>query len=185
MKILADLKKQKMFIEDTVIIKIMNDLEITFVTYITILNKNTWNNKNMSKIDNFFKKLEDEECQIKQNNILIINIVHQIQDYKDCEDYEDHEDHDDERDEFTTSESSTSCCTSCDDSHSSDIEYLYKYWDYHVCNKKSHESKNCDYIIQVTKEKTAKKSKNKIKVLKSNNDDDSNDNKKNVIIITR
>ena len=62
MKILADLKKQKMSIEDVIIIKIINSLETTFVTYITILNKNVWNDKNMSKIDDFFKKLEDEEC---------------------------------------------------------------------------------------------------------------------------
>ena len=78
MKILANLKKQKMSIEDIVIMKIINSLEITFTIYITILNKNTQNNKNMSKIDNFFKKLEDEEHQIKQSNILIINIVNQI-----------------------------------------------------------------------------------------------------------
>ena len=62
MKILADLKKQKIFIKDTVIIKIMNSLKTAFVTYITILNKNVWNDKNMSKIDDFFKKLENEEC---------------------------------------------------------------------------------------------------------------------------
>ena len=61
MKILADLKKQNMSIKDVIIIKIMNNLETAFITYITILNKNTQNNKNMSKIDNFFKKLEDEE----------------------------------------------------------------------------------------------------------------------------
>ena len=61
-KILANLKKQKISIEDMIIMKIMNSLETVFVIYITILNKNTQNNKNMSKIDNFFKKLEDEEC---------------------------------------------------------------------------------------------------------------------------
>ena len=37
----------------------------------------------------------------------------------------------------------------------------------------------------MTKEKTAKKSKDKIKVLKSNDDNNSDDDKKNVIIITR
>ena len=39
-KILANLKKQKISIKDTVIIKIINDLETMFVTYIIILNKN-------------------------------------------------------------------------------------------------------------------------------------------------
>ena len=61
MKILADLKKQKISIEYVIIMKIMNSLETAFITYITILNENVWNDKNMSKIDNFFKKLEDEE----------------------------------------------------------------------------------------------------------------------------
>ena len=77
-KILADLKKLKMSIENMIIMKIMNDLEITFTTYITILNENTQNNKNMSKIDNFFKKLEDKKCQIKQSNTSTINTVNQI-----------------------------------------------------------------------------------------------------------
>ena len=67
-----------MSIKDIVIIKIINDLETMFIIYITILNKNIWNNKNIFKIDNFFKKLENEECWIKQRNILIINIVNQI-----------------------------------------------------------------------------------------------------------
>ena len=185
MKILVNLKKQKMFIKDAVIIKIMNNLEITFVTYIIILNENIWNNKNMSKIDNFFKKLEDEKYWMKQSNTSMINTVNQIQDCEDCEDYEDYNDCDDERDKSIISESSTSYCTSCDDSHSSNIECLHKYWDCHVCNKKSHESKNCDYVIKATKEKTAKKNKNKIKVLKSNNNDDSDDDKKNITMITR
>ena len=41
MKILADLKKQKMSIEDMITMKIINGLETTFATYITILNENT------------------------------------------------------------------------------------------------------------------------------------------------
>ena len=75
MKILVNLKKQKVFIKDIIIMKIMNDLKTAFVSYITILNKNIWNNKNMSKIDDFFKKLENKECWIKQNNTFIINTV--------------------------------------------------------------------------------------------------------------
>ena len=186
MKILADLKKQKISIEDIVIMKIMNSLETAFITYITILNKNIWNNKNMSKIDNFFKKLENKECQIKQSNTFIINIINQIQGHKDHEDYEDHDNHNNKRYESIISKSSTSHCTSCDDSHSSDIECSYKYWNCHVCNKKSHRSKNYDYVIKVTKEKTIKKNKNKIKVSKSNNNNNNSDNnKKNIIMITR
>ena len=44
-----------------------------------ILNKNTYNNKNMSKIYKFFKKLENKECHINQDKTSsdnnIINIV--------------------------------------------------------------------------------------------------------------
>ena len=122
---------------------------------------------------------------MKQNNTSIINTVNQIQDCENCEDCEDYDNHNNKRDESTISESSTSCCTSGDDSYSSDIEYLHKYWNCHVCKKKSYESKNCDYIIKVAKEKTAKKNKDKIKVLKSNDNDDSDDDKKNIIMITR
>ena len=57
----------------------MNDLEITFFTYITILNENTHNNKNMFRIDKFFKKLENKECHINQSKTLsdnnTVNIV--------------------------------------------------------------------------------------------------------------
>ena len=126
-KILADLKKQKMSIKDIIIMKIMNSLETAFVTYIIILNKNTQNDKNMFKIDDFFKKLKDEEHQIKQSNTSIINIVNQIQDCKDCEDHEDHSDHDNKRDKSTTSKSNTSYYTSCGDSHSNNIKCSYKY----------------------------------------------------------
>ena len=126
-KILADLKKQKIFIEDMIIMKIMNNLEITFVTYIIILNDNVWNDKNMFKIDDFFKKLENEEYWIKQSNILIINTVNQIQDYEDYENCEDYEDYNNKRDKSTISESSTSCYTLCNDSHSNNIKCSHKY----------------------------------------------------------
>ena len=143
----------------------------------------------MSKIDNFYKKLEDEEYWMKQSNISMNNTINQIQDCEDCEDYEDHEDYDncdDERDESIISESSTSHYTSSDNNYNSDIECLHKYWDCHIYNKKNHESKNYDSVIKAIKEKINKKNKDKIKVLKSNNnDDDSDNNKKNVIIITR
>ena len=75
----------------------------------------------MSKIDNFFKKLENKECQMKQSNTLIINIVNQIQDCEDCKDCSN------KRDKSTISESSTPYYTSCDNSYSSDIKCLYKY----------------------------------------------------------
>ena len=84
----------------------------------------------MFKINNFFKKLENKECQIKQSNIFIINIINQIQDYEDYEDHEDYKDYDDydnKRDKSTTSESSTSYYTSCDNNYNSNIKCLYKY----------------------------------------------------------
>ena len=51
----------------------MNDLETAFFTYIMILNENTHNNKNMSKIDKFFKKLENEEHHMNQSKTLSDN----------------------------------------------------------------------------------------------------------------
>ena len=127
MKILADLKKQKISIKDVIIIKIMNSLEITFVIYIMILNKNTQNNKNMSKIDDFFKKLENKECQIKQSNTSTTNIVYQVQDCEDCEDCKDYDNHDNKRDKSTTSESSTSHYTLCGDNYNNNIKCSHKY----------------------------------------------------------
>ena len=125
-----------MFIKDIIIMKIINSLKTAFIIYIIILNENTQNNKNMFKIDNFFKKLENKECQMKQSNISITNTVNQIQnceDYKDCKDYKDYEDYKDcddynnKRDKSTISKSSTSCYTSYDNNYNNNIEYLYKY----------------------------------------------------------
>ena len=87
-KVLADLKEQKVTIEDTVIIKAMNDLETAFFTYIMILNENTHNDKNMSRIDKFFKKLENKEYHMNQSKTLSgNNTAITVWDQEDCEEH--------------------------------------------------------------------------------------------------
>ena len=104
-KVLADLKEQKVTIEDTVTMKAMNDLGTAFSTYIMILNENTHNDKNMSRIDKFFKKLENKECQMNQDNTLLDNTVNTVWDWEDCEECEEWGDEDSDRGRFKVSES--------------------------------------------------------------------------------
>ena len=178
-KVLADLKEQKVSIEDAVTMKAMNGLGTAFATYITILNENARNDKNMPKIDDFFKKLEDEERRMKQGTSTT-NTAHQVRGRGGCGGRGGGRGG---HGGSQTSGSSTPRCTLCGVNHSSDDECSHKDWDCHACNKKGHWSKNCDYVTKAAKEKAARKGKGKVKESKSN--DDSDNDKKNITMATR
>ena len=133
----------------------------------------------MPKIDDFFKKLEDEERRMKQGTSTT-NTANQV---KGRGGRGGRGGGRGGRGGSQTS-GSQSRCTLCGVNHSSDDECPHKDWDCHACNKKGHGSKNCDYVTKAAKEKAAKKGKGKAKESKSK-DDDSEDDKKNVTMATR
>ena len=152
-------------------IKIMNDLETAFFMYIIILNENTCNNKNMSKIDKFIKKLENEECCINQGKTLSDNnTINIVWGQEDCEECEEWDSRGSDWGEFKASESNKGegdsksnlpHCKLCECKYKSEDQCFHKEWECHLCNKKSHKLWNCDYVTKTSKESKDDSDKNK------------------------
>ena len=62
-------------IEQVVLLKLLNGLEASFLTYLTILNEQARRYKSFPKLDELLKNHEDGESRVKQDSVAIANVI--------------------------------------------------------------------------------------------------------------